>query len=211
VSARREFDHVRWIGGAPGGGKSTMARALAARHGWRVYATDDVMADHGRRTSPQEAPLLAAFAAMDMDQRWLTRSPAEMLETFHWYRGEAFERIVEDLREWPSSLPVVVEGFRLLPHLVRPLLTDLRQAVWLLPTPAFRRAALESRGDLWTIAAKTSDPPRALRNLLERDRRFTEQLGAEVARLGLHAIHVDETLTEPLLLERVEAALRGRV
>jgi hypothetical protein len=42
-----------------------------------------------------------------------------------------------------------------------------------------------------------------LRNLLERDRMFTEFLGEETARLGLHAIEVDTTTTEDDLAKRV--------
>ncbi|MDQ0847247.1 shikimate kinase [Streptomyces sp. V1I6] len=43
--------HVFWIGGGSGAGKSTIARRLADRYGWRLYATDDMMRDHAGRTS----------------------------------------------------------------------------------------------------------------------------------------------------------------
>src|SRR5262249_57891063 len=76
---------VYWIGGGSGAGKSTIARRLAARHGLRLYATDEVMADHGRRTSPVDSPFMARFAAMDMDERLVSRSPPTMLETFGWF------------------------------------------------------------------------------------------------------------------------------
>jgi hypothetical protein len=79
--------------------------------------------------------------------------------------------------------------------------------VWLLPTPEFRRAAFESRGSLWTIAGKTSEPERALRNLLERDRMFTERLAGETRRLGLLSLEVDPTMTEDQLGARVAQAL----
>jgi 2-phosphoglycerate kinase len=203
---RDRLRHVYWIGGGSGAGKSTIARRLAARHDLDVYATDDVMADHGRRIVPGEAPFLAEFAAMDMDQRWVHRSPPTMLETFHWYRGEGFGLIVEDLLRRPAEPGVIAEGFRLLPRLVGPLLAEPRQAVWLLPTSGFRRAAFERRGSLWEIANKTSDPDRALRNLLERDGLFTERLGAEARDLGLPVIEVDGALTEAGLVARVADA-----
>ena len=143
---------------------------------------------------------------MDMDERWVNRAPETMLETFHWFRGEGFGLIVEDLLRLPREPPVIAEGFRLLPCLVKPLLAVPDHAVWLLPTPGFRRAAFDSRESSWEIAGKTSDPDRALRNLLERDRMFTARLYAETKRLGLRVIEVDTTMTEDDLAERVTEA-----
>ena len=92
--------------------------------------------------------------------------PEAMLETFHWFRGEGFSLIVEDLLRLPPRPGVIAEGFRLLPRLVKPLLAVPEQAVWLLPTPEFSLAALDSRGSLLEIAQRTSDPERAPGNLL---------------------------------------------
>ncbi|GAA1270417.1 hypothetical protein [Streptomyces javensis] len=203
--------HVFWIGGGSGAGKSTVARRLADRYGWRLYATDDVMRDHADRATPEEAPFLHEFIAMDMDERWVNRSPEVMLETFHWFRGEGFGLIVEDLLRLPPEPCVIVEGFRLLPHLVRPLLDAPQHAVWLIPTPDFRQAAIRSRsvpgeGFVW----RTSDPARAGRNLAERDRMFTTRIEEEAERLRLRTVEVDTTMTEDDLTERVARAFRLR-
>jgi hypothetical protein len=204
AALREQFRHVYWIGGGSGAGKSTIARRIAARHGLRVYATDDVMAEHARRSTREDSPLLHRFIGMDMDERWVNRPPNTMLETFHWFRGEGFNFIVEDLLRLPREPGVIAEGFRLLPRLVKPLLPAAGRAVWLLPTPDFRRAVVESRGGAaWGFLAKTSDPERALRNLLERDRMFTDILREETAHLGLPAIEVDVTMTEDDLAGRV--------
>ena len=141
--------------------------------------------------------------AMDMDERWVNRSPEAMIETFHWFRGEGFDLIVEDLLRLPTEPGVIVEGFRLLPHLVQPLLAEPTHAVWLLPTPEFRVAASEHRGSShWDFLDATSDPARARRNLLEHDRMFTDRLHAETARLHLPVIEVDTTMTEADLTAR---------
>lgn len=220
---RERLRDVYWIGGGSGAGKSTVARGLADQYGLRRYATDDVMADHGRRMSSPGSPFLAEFAAMDMDERWVSRPPQVMLETFHWFRGEGFGLIVEDLLRLvdPASGPVprvgpdagagsgprvIAEGFRLLPRLVRPLLADPRHAVWLLPTPDFRRAAFESRSAPLQFWQRTTDPDLALRNLLERDRMFTCQLRDDAGRLALPVIDVDATVTEDGLVRRVADA-----
>jgi hypothetical protein len=195
--------NVYWIGGAPGAGKSTIARRIAARCGLELYATDDVMADHARRSTAADAPYLERFKAMDMDERWLTRSPETMLETFHWFRGEGFPLIVEDLLRRPAGTPVVAEGFRLLPHLVMPLLEKVNHAVWLLPTPAFRDAALASRGADWDLPGRTSDPERARLNLSRRDRMFTDRLIGECERLGCRTVEMDVGVTEDEVTTRL--------
>jgi len=130
-----------------------------------------------------------------------------MLETFGWYRGEGFGPIVDDLlRLAGSGAGVIAEGFRLLPRLVRPLLADPGHAVWLLPTPDFRRAAFASRDPSLQFWRRTSDPDRALENLLERDRLFTDRLREEAGRLALPVIEVDATVTEDALVGRVADA-----
>jgi 2-phosphoglycerate kinase len=187
--------HVRWIGGGSGGGKSTIARQLAADYGLHIYDTDAVMADHARRSTPASTPLLHDFIAMDMDERWANRSPQVMFQTFHWFAGEGFELIVEDLLAFPEDPLILVEGFRLLPRLVAPLLSRPNQAVWLVPTPEFRRIAFETRGFTSEIPRKTSKPEQALSNLLARDQLFTEEVVREATDLQLPMIKVDGQLS----------------
>jgi hypothetical protein len=199
-----QLRHVYWVGGASGAGKSTIARRIAAEHGLQYYATDDVMPDHARRSTPETCPFLHEFMAMDSDERWVNRSPTVMLETFHWFRGEGFRMIIEDLLRLPKERGVIADGFRLVPHLVKPLLANQRQAVWLLPTPQFREAVFDSRGGLqWGFIGKTSDPQRALGNLLERDAMFTRRLYDEATLLEMSIIHVDTTMTVDYLTSRV--------
>lgn len=204
---RRRLAHVYWIGGGSGAGKTTIAAELAARHRLRVYSADEAMAEHDRRSALGGAPLLARFKAMDMDERWVSRCPEVMLETFHWFRGELFGLIVGDLLALPAQPGVIAEGFRLLPPLVAPLLADPRQAVWLLPAPEFRRAAFTSRGTVADIPGRTSDPGAALRNLLARDDLFTRRLREQTAQLGLAAIDVPAGMTRDDLTRQVESAL----
>ena len=203
AAMRQHLQHVYWIGGGSGAGKSTVARQLAARYDLDHFSTDDAMPDHARRSTPRDSPFLAQFVAMDMDERWVNRSAREMLETFHWFRGEGFGLIVEDLLRRPMERGVIVEGFRLLPALVKPLLTALDHAVWLLPTTDFRQAVFDRRTSARTFLARVSNPDLALRNLLERDRMFTTRLREEASHLGLATLEVDITMTEEGLVRRV--------
>ncbi|MGB7797005.1 MAG: hypothetical protein WBL53_12225 [Pseudonocardiaceae bacterium] len=204
AALRARLQHVYWIGGGSGAGKSTIARRIAAQHGLHVYSTDEVMPDHASRSTPEDAPYLSRFKTMDMDERWVNRSPVIMLETFHWFRGEGFGLIVEDLLRLLADTGVIADGSRLLPYLVKPLLAEPGHAVWLLPTPEFRRAAFDRRG--WEIPRKTSDPELAQRNLLERDRIFTDRLVDETKRLELPVIKIDTAMNEGELVRQVTQA-----
>ena len=74
----------------------------------------------------------------------------------------------------------------------------------ILPARPSAMANKSSRGGAASgFLARTMDPERALRNLLERDRMFTDVLRAETARLGLPAIEVGATTSEDVLAQRV--------
>jgi hypothetical protein len=59
---------------------------------------------------------------------------------------------------------------------------------------------------MWSIPNKTSNPKRALGNLLERDKLFTERLQGMVETTGLPAVTVDGRLTEDVL----ESCIAGK-
>lgn len=165
------------------------------------------MSAHAGRSNPSDDPLLHAFLAMGMDERWVNRSPTAMFETFHWFQGEGFDLILEDLLALPEKPPIVAEGFRLLPRLVAPLLSLPKQAVWLVPTPEFRRVAFARRGFTWDIPRKTSNPEQALSNLLERDQLFTDEMLKEATALRLGVIEVDGNLSVAAVTRRVAQSL----
>ena len=85
----------------------------------------------------------------------------------------------------------MVEGFRLLPGLVGPLLSTPGEAVWLIPTPAFRQMAFAGRADAEAFWTRTSNPEKALDNLLARDAIFSTKIAAAAPRHGLAVIAVN--------------------
>lgn len=203
ISAHR-LSHVYWLGGGSGAGKSTIARRIAKAHDLDIYDTDLVMRDHAARCTSSKCPRLEEFKMMTMDERWVERSPKTMLETFHWFNGEGFDLILEDLLDFPKHQRVIAEGFRLLPKLLKPLLTSPKQALWLIPTPEFRVIATESRGSVWDIPNKTSQPEKALSNLRTRDAMFTERLSKDTEMLQLPTISVDGSKSEDEACQIVE-------
>jgi len=129
---------------------------------------------------------------MSLDQRWVLRDPAEMYRTFPWFHGEGFDLLIDDLHALPRDRITLVEGFRLLPDLVRPLLCAPRAAVWLIPTPTFRQAAFTTRERSKGFWLRTSDPQRALDNLLARDEIFTAKIASAARRDELATVAINE-------------------
>ena len=111
----------------------TVAVRLAEEHGLRLVSAEQFSA-YVPRTTPEDAPLLHAFLAMDMDERWVTRSPEAMYETFHGFHGETFPLLVERARPLRAELreQLVVCGELALPHRAvdtHDLLESLRRKV----------------------------------------------------------------------------------
>jgi hypothetical protein len=129
---------VRWIGGGSGAGKSTIARRLAEMYGFRLYHCDDVQSAHTARSNPTDHPMLHAFIAMTMDERWVKRTPEEMLDTFHGFHGEGFGLVLEDLlvdgvREAgvnPASCHPFSNSLLTLLHTQRELLESVLAKAW---------------------------------------------------------------------------------
>jgi hypothetical protein len=202
-----DLGHVRWLGGATGAGKTTVARRLVERYRLSWYDTDAAIAQHSRGPGP-DAPLLGRFLSQDMDERWLRSEPSAMLRDFPWFEGERFDLVVRDLTAMPRSPVVLAEGYRLPPRLVRPLVAERGQAVWLVTTPERRRAAFEARPVEQQFWRRTSDPSAAFELLLQRDALFDERVRHEVGELGLPLVEVTGATPVDGLVDEVASLLR---
>src|SRR5690348_2068348 len=104
------LEHVYWIGGGSGAGKSTIAGHLAARRGLHLYDSDSKMSEHARRSSPERCPLLYEFMAMDMDERWVNRAARGILHSFPLFHRQAVDCIGHRLGPLPKEPATIVEG-----------------------------------------------------------------------------------------------------
>jgi shikimate kinase len=108
-----DLSHVLWIGGGPGSGKSSVARALSERFDLQLYAVDD----HDRAHEPRMPTFLAdeGFDALLKTSR------------------HRFRLVLEDLAALPPSPSAIVEGWQLLPTSVAAVLRVPGQALFLMP------------------------------------------------------------------------------
>ncbi|MFB4305609.1 hypothetical protein [Actinomadura sp. GTD37] len=181
-----------WIGGGQWAGKSTVARLLAVRYGLTAYQYDyhDARGHNDRRIAlriKQDRPP----ADPDPDASWVNTTPADMAaETLAGFPTR-FEWALDDLRALVSGRPVIAEGWGLRPELVAPIIDSPRQMVVMVPTEAFRDRQVRELARAAAIGGDVSDPARAQRNRLERDRLVAGDAVRSARRLGIRVIEVD--------------------
>ncbi len=200
---RERLAHVRWLGGSPCSGKSSITEILAGRYSLCVYRVDVAFDRHRQRFTPERHPTLTKWTQTSWDELWMQPADVLLSEAIADYT-EHFEFILEDLLELPGPDPLLAEGTALLPRLVAPLLSQPRQALWMVPTERFQRAMYPERGE-WVqrILATCEDPDAALKNWMDRDVAFARWVLAETERLGLPSMVIDGTHRIETNAERV--------
>jgi len=190
--AGRRLQHVLWIGGATDAGKTTVATLLAERHGLQMYHFDRQEMRHFAQADPvyQPALWLAHPDRMTTEERWLGAPPEVMARETIVSWTERFWMAVDDLAALPNGAPVIAEGPGFFPDCVATQIDDPRQAIFLLPTEAFKLAAVSARGKPGS-RHETSDPERATHNLIERDMQMSRFIRERATALGLRVVEID--------------------
>jgi adenylate kinase family enzyme len=187
-----DLAHVRWIGGSPCSGKSSIAALLAERYDCRRYTCDDHWTTHTERAEAVSHPRLYRIGRMTWDEIWM-RPVDELLRDNLAILREEWPMILHDLLALPRDRPIIAEGAALLPELVAPLLTHLHRAVWIVPTPAFQREQYGKRPWITAVLSQCRDPDRAWRNWMDRDESLARYVAAEATMRELPLLTVDGT------------------
>jgi hypothetical protein len=200
---REKLCHVLWIGGGTDSGKTSVARLLSETYRLPVYHYDQANLRHHLRLAPT-SPRYADFLNSTMDERWVRPEPEELAERAWQAFQDRFALVTEDLTalSFPDGMRVLAEGFGLVPHLIEPLLTSRRQAIWLVPTEKLKLAAMQLRGK-GRFDGQVSDSQRASRNLLERDRLLTERIKTDARAQGMTVLEIDGSQSVAAVAARV--------
>ncbi len=188
-----------WIGGAPGAGKSTVARTIARRYDLPWHPIDLWTYDHVDRLPPEST------LAED-----LASGPALAAEAFVQYGRRRLPLVIADVRARElGEVPALVEGPQLTPYDAHSLPAD--HSVWLVPTTERTRAARQER-----MEKAGQDRPREwLQALLDRDAILASGLRDVAWALGLPLVlvgtPVDWAAVEDAVLDALEPALLAAV
>ncbi|MEV4315765.1 hypothetical protein [Actinocrispum sp. NPDC049592] len=187
AAAAEGYDTARtalWIGGAQWAGKTTVARILAYRHRLTAYHWDyfdvrtytDRLRAAGVETGPPD---------------WVNSTPADLATRALDLFPRRFEYTLEDLRGLVSPHPVLAEGWGLRPELVAPLLSAPTQMIVMVPTDEFRAHQIRTLPRAQAVGAVVTNPGRAQRNRLARDRLIATDAVESARRLGIRVLEVD--------------------
>ena len=197
-----DLDHIFWIGGSPCAGKSTIARSLAANHGFQSYSCDDAWDRHVARATPQHTPVLSRLTTLDCDGLWMRPVSQQVEEELAVYREE-FAFILDDLRAMPTDRPILAEGCALLPDLLAAQGIPTNRSLWIVPTPDFQVKHYAQRNWIDGIVATCTSPERAWQNWMNRDIGFAQAVAAEARDLDRPVITIDGTRPVASILDQV--------
>lgn len=178
---------VYLIGGAPGAGKSTLGRALAARLDAPSVTIDDLVTAAQAVTTPESHPGLHVMKRVPALE-YFTQGPVERLRADADAQHEAVWPLVEALvvkrTTWDPSL-LVLDGWHLRPDPVARLPRDRVWAGWIVLDDDIL-VERERRNTSWLRGS--SDPERMLENFLARSLWYNDLVRRRAAELGLNVL-----------------------
>jgi hypothetical protein len=181
-----------WIGGGQWAGKTTAAALLGGRYGLTHYHCDyaDSRGHEDRRVALRTR---LGQQQIDWAAYWTELDPQRMAEAALDMFTERFPWVLDDLRALVSLRPILVDGWNLRPDLVATVAEDLRRMVVMVPTEDWRLHQAASLPRAQRIDLDVSDPERAQRNRLERDRILAQDAAERARALGVRIVAVDGT------------------
>lgn len=150
-----------------------MARALASRHGLRLFAVDAFWYAHSSRLHEPE---------LNPEEQWLGQTPEEQAEAFAETSRDRLLLAMDDLAQLPKRPATLVEGPQVLPE----LLPSGAAAVFLIPTQEFQRSVLARRA-----MPPTANPRVAQENRIRKDQLYAERIASSATEHGFPVVLVD--------------------
>jgi 2-phosphoglycerate kinase len=177
------------IGGAPGAGKTTLGKALAASVDATSLTADDLLTAAKAITTPASHPGLHVMTATDSIEYFTTSSVDQLIADAslqHAATWPAIDKVIRKHATWGP--PVVIDGWFLRPKKVAELDLDSVLSFWLVADPAVLEERERRNVEFF---GRSADPERMLRNFLGRSLWYNELIRQQATDLGLHILKQD--------------------
>jgi len=202
---RAEDPQVILIGGAPGVGKSTLGRAVAAVLGASSVTLDDVLIALRAVTTPESHPELHPMRSAGGHVPYFTEGSPELLIEDAIAQEEAVWPMIEAITAVyiARQAPLVLDWWLLPPTSVASL-EDGVVSVWLHLDPEVLWQRERRNSD---FLAGSTDPERMLAHFMNRSLWRNELVAVEAERMGLPLLRLDGSEHVDDLVKRVVALL----
>ena len=162
---RAHLGNVLWVGGGACGGKSTVTRLLAEKHGFIPYLSETLFQEHKALACPDDHPvMLQPFLGW-----WFNRPVDEYAAAIEDADRERFEMVVADLLRLSGEGTVVVDAFFADPAVLQHI-TEPEKVIFLFATDDTVRDvffARDDKQDVLGVINTLADPEKARRNVLD--------------------------------------------
>ncbi len=173
-----DTSHLFWIGGSPCGGKSTVAERISKEYGLRLYRIDDQIDRLLKTITTSQQPALSLWQRQTWEQRWMQPVDQQLALVNQAY-DETFQFCLEEIKSFPTSQPVLIEGNPLRPKNIKPYLFGPHHAIWLIARADDLVQFYRQRQWAQEIVNQCSNPKEAFDNWMQRDISFARQIKAE--------------------------------
>ena len=160
-----------FIGGSPCSGKSTVAQAIAERHGFIYFKADDKLEEYTTVGAKLGFPICSKQRNMTAEQIWM-RSPAVQAAEERAFYHEIFPLVMLDIKK--LSTPFIAEGVAFLPELMKAYGVPFENYIFITPTREFQIEHYRTREWVPFLLQGCLNPKKAFENWMERDALFAE-------------------------------------